>query len=102
MNNKQQLTEQCEYDLARRLPSDTASLSAAIAEFEAVLPGWWWRVCTCNLTRDASCGPDFRDERCSSEDIENFDEGFHCDHKGTLADALRDVMRQALEAKSHD
>lgn len=80
--------------------TDLTELSIAIAEFETALPGWWWMVGTCNLTRDASCGPDFRDARCSAEDVERFDKGFHCDHKGSLADALRDVMYQAQAARS--
>lgn len=83
----------------QRPDTETDELAAAIHEFETALPGWWWLVGTCNLTRDASCGPDFRDARCSDEEVEAFDKGFHCDSEGSLADALRDVMRQALAAR---
>ncbi|MGI4797006.1 MAG: hypothetical protein ACRYG8_23735 [Janthinobacterium lividum] len=80
--------------------TDTQSLASAIAEFEVALPGWWWSVCVCSLTRDASCGPDMAgpDHELSRE--HEFDDGFHCDDaEGTLASSLRDVMQQALDAK---
>jgi hypothetical protein len=38
-------------------PTDGNDLAAAIREFETALPGWWWSVGSCSLTRDASCGP---------------------------------------------
>jgi hypothetical protein len=38
-------------------PTDGNDLFAAIQEFEAALPGWWWSIGSCGLTRDASCGP---------------------------------------------
>lgn len=78
--------------------SDTESLTAAIQEFEAALPGWWWGVCHCALTRDASCDPDFRVLGVDHLQVLAFDDGFHDDHEGSLADALRSVLSQALEA----
>lgn len=82
-------------------PTDTQDLMAAICEFEAALPGWWWSVCVCSLTRDASCGPDVTGPDRGLLVWREFDEGFHCDDdSGTLASSLRDVMRQALEAKA--
>ncbi len=78
--------------------TDTAELAAAIREFETELPGWWWSVCHCQLTRDASCGPDFRVLGMDHPHIIPFDAGFHCDGEGTLADSLRDVLAQAKEA----
>lgn len=81
--------------------TDTNDLAAAIKEFEAALPGWWWSVCVCSLTRDASCGPDIAGPDYKLLQIKEFDQGFHCDDdEGTLATSLRDVMRQALEAKA--
>lgn len=78
-------------------------LEAAITEFKAALPGWWYSVCECQVSCDASCAP-----TTESPDIERaqygsaFDHGFHADllQPSTLAEALRDVMRQALAAKA--
>jgi hypothetical protein len=77
-------------------------LAAAIAEFKAALPGWWYSVCECQVSCDASCAPT-RDspDIALVEHGNSFDGGFHADlaQPSTLAEALRDVMRQALEAK---
>lgn len=78
--------------------TDPASTIAAIQEFEAALPGWWWSLGHCQLTRDASCGPDFRVLGNRHPHVTAFDSGFHDDHPGTLADALRSVLAQALAA----
>lgn len=81
--------------------TDTDDLSSAIREFEAALPGWWWSVCVCSLTRDSSCGPDMAGPDAHLLTREEFDHGFHCDDDGgTLASSLREVMRQALAAKA--
>ena len=82
--------------------TDTADLSAAIREFEAALPGWWWSVCVCSVSRDASCAPDRAGPDAALLDLDQFDAGFHRDDKrpnATLANSLREVMRQALAAK---
>jgi hypothetical protein len=78
--------------------TNTDDLSVAIREFEAALPGWWWSVGYCHLTRDASCGPDFRVLGVEHPHTIAFDAGFHNDNKGTLADALRHVLMQAQTA----
>lgn len=77
-------------------------LEAAIAEFKAVLPGWWFSVCECQVSCDASCAPT-RDVPTLRELLlidHRFDTGFHIDlpQPSTLAAALRAVMAQALEA----
>ena len=77
-------------------------LEAAIAEFKAALPGWWFSVCECQVSADASCGP-----TSESSDVElipcddRFDSGFHADlhQPATLAEALRDVMREAIRTR---
>lgn len=77
-------------------------LEFAIAEFKAKLPGWWYSVGECEKSADASCAPT-RD----SDDIvliafdRRFDDGFHVDlpQPATMADALRNVMRQGMEAR---
>ena len=79
--------------------TDTEQLAAAIKQFEASLPGWWWSVCHCKLSRDASCGPDFRVLGMDHPHVTKFDDGFHCDDsEGTLASSLLDVLAQAQAA----
>lgn len=81
--------------------SPSTDLENAIAEFKSALPGWWYSVCECQVSCDASCAP-----TVESPDInliprdERFDSGFHADLRqpSTLADALRDVMEQARQA----
>ena len=81
-----------------------SALEATIAEFKAALPGWWYSVCECQVSCDASCAP-----TVESPDIaliqkagDMWDAGFHADLRqpSSLAAALRDVMEQALEAKA--
>ena len=81
-------------------PTDTEELGKAIAEFEASLPGWWWSIGHCSVSRDASCAPDRAGADAQLLRERQFDEGFHCDDReGTLAGALRNVMQQALAAR---
>jgi hypothetical protein len=81
-------------------PAD--GLEQAIAEFKAALPGWWFSVCECQVSCDASCAPTGEvegwRELCAKDG--RFDGGFHADlpQPSTLAEALRDVMGQALQA----
>ena len=78
-------------------------LENAIGLFKHLLPGWWFTVGECQVSADASCGP-----TRESDDIAliprdaRFDSGFHVDlpQPATMADALRAVMQEALEAKS--
>lgn len=77
-------------------------LEAAIAEFKAALPGWWYSVCECQVSCDASCAPTTESPDIALiEKDRDFDGGFHVDldQPSTLADALRNVMEQALAAK---
>lgn len=83
----------------QRAPAD--GLEAAIAEFKAKLPGWWFSVCECQVSCDASCAPTVESPHVALIGAdERFDGGFHADlpQPSTLADALRDVQEQALEA----
>ena len=76
-----------------------ADLVAAIAEFRSTLPGWWFSVGECSVSRDASCGPD--NAYCSKALLVAFDSGFHADltePNSTMADALRQVTRDAVAA----
>lgn len=78
------------------------TLDQAIADFTAALPGWWFSVGLCHVSADASCAPD--SAGCDADLLSDraFDEGFHADllPPATMSDALADVMRQALEARS--
>ena len=76
-------------------------LEATIAEFKQRLPGWWFSICECQVSCDASCAPTRESLHIALAEIGNqFDAGFHADlpQPSTLADALRNVMEQALEA----
>jgi hypothetical protein len=79
-------------------------LEAAIAEFKAALPGWWFSVCECQVSCDASCAPtrDSPDIHRIEHAGDCWDAGFRADlpQPSTLAAALRDVMRQALDARA--
>lgn len=82
--------------------TDTTEFARAVAEFEMTLPGFWWSVGQCSVGAHASCAVDGRGAQAhllngvSAGDP--FDSGFHCDtHGGTPAEALRSVMRDALE-----
>ena len=70
-------------------------LAAAIIEFERRLPGWWWSVGSCTVSRDASCGPDRNGPDAELLKIREFDEGFHHDGEGDVAASLRVVMEWA-------
>lgn len=76
-------------------------LEAAIAEFKAALPGWWFSVCECQVSCDASCAPTIQSRhiRLVSAD-DRFNSGFHADlpQPSTLADALRAIMAEAQAA----
>jgi len=82
-------------------PAD--GLEAVIAEFKFKLPGWWFSVCECQVSCDASCAPTKESPHVAFVEAGNeFDGGFHADlpQPSTLADALRDAMNQALAAVS--
>lgn len=81
--------------------TDGQDLAAAIAEFEAKLPGWWFTIGVCSRSADASCGPDLSGPDYQLCAMRLFDEGFHCDDaNGTMASSLRTVMNEAIEAKT--
>lgn len=73
----------------------------AIAEFKKLYPTWWYKIGWCDISRDFDCAP-----QGHSPEIVNikksgdcWDAGFSCDHRGTLADAIYDVMEQIEAAK---
>ena len=54
-----------------------ADLQTAIIEFEKALPGWWYSLGICSVSRDASCGPDITGPDAALLEIRQFDGGFH-------------------------
>lgn len=81
--------------------SPASGLEAAIADFKAALPGWWFLVCECQVSCDASCAPTTESPDVALIPLNaDFDSGFHADlrHPATMADALRNVQAQALVA----
>jgi hypothetical protein len=103
MEGEGQVTER-EQERAAVVAWQTApaiGLETAIAEFKAKLPGWWFSVGECQVSADASCGPTRESPHIALIPSDRrFDDGFHADlaQPATMADALRDVMEQALAA----
>lgn len=74
---------------------------AAIAAFKTALPGWWFSIGECQVSADASCGPTRESGHIKLVAVDSrFDNGFHADlpQPNTMANALRNVMQQALAA----
>lgn len=77
-------------------------LENAIEEFKAALPGYWFTVGECQVSADASCGPTVESPDIALIPLDRqFDDGFHADLPlpATMADALRNVQAQAIEAR---
>lgn len=82
--------------------TDTPDFAKAVAEFETALPGFWWSVGQCSVGAHASCSVDGKGSQAELlvgvNAREPLDSGFHCDTQGgSPAEALRDVMAQAVE-----
>lgn len=82
--------------------TDVGDFAVAVAIFEKRLPGFWWSVGQCSVGAHASCGVDGMG--CAAHLLEGitqghpYDSGWHCDTRGgSPAEALRDVMRQAVK-----
>lgn len=81
--------------------TDTSDFAKAVSEFEQRLPGFWWSVGQCSVGAHASCAVDhagIAGHLLNGIEVGHpFDSGFHCDTRGGQpAEALRDVMEQAL------
>jgi hypothetical protein len=79
-------------------------LEAAILDFKRALPGWYYSVCECQVSCDATVAPttDSADIDLIWEPGDRFDAGFRVDllQPATLAQALRVAMAEALEART--
>jgi hypothetical protein len=88
------------HEQASRIRPFSASLDAALALAERVLPGWWWTAGRCGLTCHASVGPDSK--FIGEPDLSKFDSGFHADvpNPSTPAIALCiAILRAQSEAR---
>lgn len=82
-----------------------SGLEDAIARFKRDLPGWWFSVCECQVSCDASCAPTRESPHIAlAHHDDRFDGGFHADllQPSTLAEALDTVRKGALEALSEN
>lgn len=77
-------------------------LDGAVERLKRELPGWWWRVCECQVSIEASVAPTVESPHIDL--IENggddFDEGFEaCSVQPTTpAEMLHAAIDMALEA----
>lgn len=82
---------------------DIDDIEQAIAEFKERLPGWWFTVGSCSVSRDASCAPDIAGPDADLCAFRLFDQGFHyddADPESTVASSLRKVTADALLARA--
>jgi hypothetical protein len=91
-------------------PEYTASIDAALALVERVVPGWCWRIGTCHVSDDAWVAPDWNDPAHSArlraelgEPVFGtlFDQGADVDRRppGNLPLAILEALLMALIAK---
>ena len=74
----------------------------ALEEFTERYPTWWYKIGVCSLTRDFDCAPEGHSPEAKYIKVGNvWDNGFSCDHFGSLSDAIMDVMEQ-IEKESED
>ena len=72
----------------------------ALQQFRNLHPTWWYTIGFCDLSRDFSCAPQKRSpEEPLIQPRNCWDNGFHCDHEGNLADAIFDVIEQIKKAQ---
>lgn len=66
----------------------------ALRHFIETYPTWWWKIGHCEVSRDFDCAPqlDSPEINRSQEVGDVWDTGFSCDHKGSIADAIYQVM----------
>jgi hypothetical protein len=85
------------------LTSDVSDLPAAIERLRRELPGWYYKVCECQVSCDATIAPMGESPDADLAQFGNpFDVGFDCDLRqpSTLAAALNGAIDDALEARA--
>ncbi len=71
----------------------------ALSEFLEKYPTWWYTIGVCDRSRDFTCAPQAHSPESAlidEKDLLNcpFNSGFMCDHEGTIADAIHEVMKE--------
>lgn len=81
---------------------DPVRLAQAISRFQKKLPGWWFTVGVCSVSRDVSCGPEINGPDTDLLQLRKFDNGFHldCRERKQAADVLEFVMLRAIRARN--
>ena len=72
----------------------------ALDEFINKYPTWWYTIGVCDISRDFTCAPQAHSPESKYTKLDQdcpFNSGFMCDHKGTLADAIHEVMKEINE-----
>src|SRR3546814_10908957 len=83
-----------------RISDWSSDVCSSDLDFKAALPGWWFSVCECQVSCDASCAPTRESPDIALiEHDERLDLGFDADlpQPSTLAKALRSVMADRSE-----
>lgn len=75
----------------------------ALQAFTDNYPTWWYQIGFCQRTRDFSCAPEGNSPEIKyiKKHGDCWDAGFHCDHNGTVADAINHVMGEIAEAENN-
>jgi len=82
-------------NIYRLTPTDIRMLDRFIDAY----PNWWYKIGVCDLTRDFDCAPQGDAKEAKWIEPGNiWDDRFSCDHEGTVADAIADVMAQISDA----
>lgn len=72
----------------------------ALAYFLSLYPTWWYKIGVCAVSRDFDCAP-----QAHSPEIRFIENGqwpdncFSCDHAGSVAAAIYDVLGQIAAAE---
>jgi hypothetical protein len=79
-------------------PIVQSDINAAIAEFQAALPEWWFSIGVCHVSCDVSCGPDSNGRDAVLLLTKTLCDPIRNDYRipATLAEALRDTMIEAV------
>ncbi len=68
----------------------------ALKRFVDKYPSWWYTIGVCDVSRDFTTAPQGRSPEAkyirTQPERNDFDNGFMCDHEGTVADAIYQVM----------
>jgi hypothetical protein len=83
-------------------PERLGTLQTIVRRLETELPGWWWSIGACSVSKHASIGPDMNGPDKALLEVKKFDDGFHADihADNSCAKALNICIELALKAKA--